>query len=116
MENLFVVKEKTIKYNALVLDIENEDVITYLKYTFNRNFYWLGESYQPDDMLQTINQVFLLSELDGLSQEETINVILKDIEFEGENIGMYSLLTTNTWRDPETLEYVVGVQLKFTEN
>lgn len=119
MDNLFVVKEKTIKYKALVLDIENADVITYLRNTFSKNFYWLGENYVPCEELQTISLVYSLEDLNQYdSHEETIKSIFDNIEFDQtkDNIGLYSVMTTNVWRDIETLEYVIGVQLKFTES
>lgn len=118
MDNLFVIKEKTIKYKALVLDIENPDVITYLRETFGKNFYWLGENYIPCDQLQTLSLIYTIEELNSYeSQEDTLRAIFNDIEFDADkdNIGIYSVLTTNTWRDKETLEYVIGVQLKFIE-
>lgn len=118
MDNLFVVKEKEIKYKALVLDIENPEVITYLRDTFGKNFYWLGENYVPCSQLQTLSLVYTIEELNSFeTQADTLAAIFSDITFDEtkDNVGLYSVLTTNTWRDQETLEYIIGVQLKFIE-
>lgn len=116
MDNLFLVKDKVIKYQHLVLDKENNDIFTYLNYTFDKNFYPLLDGYLPDENLKVEHLIYDLDDFNKLeSQEDVLKDIFKYIEFNKENIGIYMLCTSNVFLDKEDMTYKIGVIFRYTE-
>lgn len=112
MDNLFVVKEKVLKYSFLAIDVENpESLKKFSEATGKAVFRYLDI---PDSSLITKRAVYKVNDFNKFSQEELIVELVREFQINFD-IQLYSLITTDIWVNPDDFEYYVGVAIRFKE-
>lgn len=112
MSDLFVVKEKVIKYQFLALDMENPESLKRFSEITGKGVFRFIDI--PDSTLITKRLVFELTEFNKYSQDDLVALIADKSEIKSD-IQLYSVMTTDIWADPEDFEYYVGVAIRYKE-
>ena len=112
MDSLFIIKDKTINYQFLALDVESPDVLTTLSNILKKSVYlFTGD---PSE-LTSLNLSF---NLDDVNAQTTHYDLLSYIVHKSAldvDLYIYSIMTTDIWVDPETFDYKIGIIIRYKE-